>query len=986
MPTANISGGDTLCLGKTKTLNIALTGKAPWAITYTNGVDAVTVNNIATSPYTITVAPTSTTTYTISNISDATGCSNTQLISYTVKVFAIPITSFSFLFNGCVSDSLRFKDETNANNQPISQWYWNFGDGTSSTLQNPVKKYATANTYNISLYTSNNVGCLSDTLTKSTIVNALPLSGFRYSASFYCATRPVTFTDTSSTASGTITRWYWQMGDGRVIDTTNGNPFSHSYATYGTYTVKLFTESSKGCKSDTLSQTITINPLPQVGFIVPEICLADAAAQFIDTSKIADGSQAGFTYSWNLNVSGITPAPTPLSPLTIKNPQAKYFKSDNYQVAETVTSNKGCAVTLQQLFTVNGSIPVPGFAVQNANKLCSNDSVAILDTSYINFGNITRVEIVWDNGNNPLVKQIDDNPTSGNNKLGKLYKHLYPNFYNPLAPKTYQIKFTAYSGGVCVNSITKTITLNPSPRVQFTVVPGICKDTIPRQITQARETTGIAGTFTYTGTGVSSTGLFTPNSTPAGTYNIQYKYSSNIGCADSATQPITVWPSPIAKWGVSSPTCEKNSIIFTDSSVANYKKIKTWAWTYGDGTTATRTDSLPYNYTYAAAGTYTASLRVTTDSGCNSQTNVQTIKVNYLPKVSFTMPTICLPNGSGTFTSTSTIADNSQNLFSYKWHFGDPNNSTGGTSQTVSHQYSALPAAGGYPVKLIITSKDGCVDSLSQAYSDVNPQPAAAFTATPIAACVRDIISFTDQSNGRTSAVNRWYWDLAQGQTNSNNTQNPSRNFNDSGSYQIRLWIDNAQGCRSDTASQTVTIHPYPILELGPNIVVLEGGTIALQPQKVYGSNLRYLWTAIAPAGSPTYLNSDTASVPMSSPIVSVDSITYRLTLTGIGGCAVTDQLTLVVLKAPIIPNSFSPNGDGIHDRWVIKSLESYPGATIEIYNRNGQIVYKATGYNPNNGWDGTFNGTPLPIGTYYYIINPKNGRSQLSGSITIIR
>jgi gliding motility-associated-like protein len=884
----------------------------------------------------------------------------------------------------CLRDTTIYTDASDGKGSTVTKWNWSFGDTSTDTLQNTSHKYAAAGTYTVSLYTVTDKGCNSDTLTKTTVVNPLPSVGFKYNANFYCETRPVTFTDSSKAGAGNLNRWYWQMGDGRVIDTTNSNPFNHSYAAFGTYTVKLAVQSDKGCKSDTVSKTITINPLPQVGFIVPEICLADAAAQFTDTSKIADGSQASFTYSWNINVTGITPAPTPFTSLTVKNPSAKYFKTDNYQVAETVTSNKGCAVTLQQLFTVNGSIPVPYFAVQNANKLCSNDSVGILDTSYIDFGNITKVDIVWDNVNNPTVKEIDNNPTSGNNKLGKLYKHLYPNFFNPQTAKTYQIKFTAYSGGICVNSITKTITLNPSPRVQFTILPGICNDTVPRQITQATETTGIAGTFVYTGTGVNTTGLFTPNNNPAGTYTIQYKYSSTIGCADSATQPITVWPSPIAKWGISSPTCEKNTITFTDSSVANYKKIKTWAWNYGDGTTATKTDSLPYTYQYAAAGSYNASLRVTTDSGCHSQTNTKIIKVNNLPKVSFTMPTICLPDGNGSFNSTSTIGDNSENLFSYSWNFGDPNNATGGTSQTVSHQYSALPPAGGYPVQLIITSKDGCKDSLTQAYNNVNPQPTAAFTTQPTAVCVRDIISFTDISNGKTSAVSKWYWDVAQGQTSS--TQNPSRVFRDSGSYQIRLWVDNAQGCRSDTASQSVTIYPYPILELGPNLVVLEGGTIALKPQIVYGNNLRYAWTVVSPAGSPTYLDSITAAIPKSTPAASVDSLIYKLTLTGIGGCAVTDNVTLVVLKAPIIPNTFSPNGDGQHDRWIIKSLESYPGATIEIYNRNGQIVYKATGYDPNNGWDGTFNGTPLPVGTYYYIINPKNGREILSGSITIIR
>jgi gliding motility-associated-like protein len=90
------------------------------------------------------------------------------------------------------------------------------------------------------------------------------------------------------------------------------------------------------------------------------------------------------------------------------------------------------------------------------------------------------------------------------------------------------------------------------------------------------------------------------------------------------------------------------------------------------------------------------------------------------------------------------------------------------------------------------------------------------------------------------------------------------------------------------------------------------------------------------------------------------------------------------LLKTPVIPSVFTPNGDGIHDKWVIKHLESYPGCVVEIYNRYGQSVYKMINYSAP--WDGRVNGKDLPVGTYYYIIDPKNGRQPIKGSVTIIR
>jgi gliding motility-associated-like protein len=155
----------------------------------------------------------------------------------------------------------------------------------------------------------------------------------------------------------------------------------------------------------------------------------------------------------------------------------------------------------------------------------------------------------------------------------------------------------------------------------------------------------------------------------------------------------------------------------------------------------------------------------------------------------------------------------------------------------------------------------------------------------------------------------------------------------------------------------------------------LEGGEKPIIPAFVFGTNLAYRWT---PA---TYLSSDTARRPITKPL---DDITYELFLTGIGGCTVSDDIFVKLLKAPEVPNAFSPNGDGIHDVWLIKYLESYPGATIDVFNRYGQTVFTSVGY--SRPWDGTSNGKALPVGTYYYVIDPKNGRKIITGSVTILR
>ena len=103
-------------------------------------------------------------------------------------------------------------------------------------------------------------------------------------------------------------------------------------------------------------------------------------------------------------------------------------------------------------------------------------------------------------------------------------------------------------------------------------------------------------------------------------------------------------------------------------------------------------------------------------------------------------------------------------------------------------------------------------------------------------------------------------------------------------------------------------------------------------------------------------------------------------------GCGfVTDDVFVKVYDKIYIPNAFSPNGDGINDTWVIEPLDLFYDTDIKVFNRNGQAVYSSKGaYTP---WDAKRNGTPLPVGVYYYILdlNIKNEKP-LTGSLTILR
>ncbi|MDW8332564.1 MAG: PKD domain-containing protein, partial [Cyclobacteriaceae bacterium] len=373
--------------------------------------------------------------------------------------------------------------------------------------------------------------------------NPLPTADFTNSTPA-CQFGVIQFTDQSVPNVGNIVSWSWNFGDGNT--STAQNP-THTYTNHGTYSVQLVVTTDKGCVSVNPPKQVTIHPKPNAGFIVPEVCLNDTYAQFTDTSSVAPPGNI-VQWNWNFGDGGTS---------TNQNPAHSYTSTGSFNVQLIVTTQHGCKDTIVQTMFVNGSFPLASFGVLNAGGLCANDSVAIVEQSTVFPGSITKVEIYWDFLNQPAVFVTDDFPVPG-----KIYKHLYPNFQAPLT-RTFTIRYRAYSGGVCVDDTIRTITVNAAPKVQFDPIPNICLDAAPYQITQAREVGGVPGTGTFSGPGVSPTGLFNPAAAGPGTHTIKYKFTSNAGCSDSATQTIKVYAPANADFTISAPACERNTITFT---------------------------------------------------------------------------------------------------------------------------------------------------------------------------------------------------------------------------------------------------------------------------------------------------------------------------------------------------------------------------------------------------------------------------------------
>lgn len=399
-----------------------------------------------------------------------------------------------------------------------------------------------------------------------------------------------------------------------------------------------------------------------------------------------------------------------------------------------------------------------------------------------------------------------------------------------------------------------------------------------------------------------------------------------------------------------------------------------WRWDFGDGTPiVVRPNGNPVQHTYATFGTFVVKLNVVTSNGCVSVAKTMSVEVKPLARPNFSFPAIsCLPNANIQFTNLSSIPDGTQGSFTYLWNFGDPGSGPVNTSTATnpSHIYTAL---GPYSVNLQVTSGAGCIQDTTIVLNTLHPQPIASFTTDKIDVCIGGAIQFTSTSSGADGTITQWVWDMDNG--NTRNQPSFSYTYSTVGTYNVSHYIVNSFNCRSTTATTTVSINPYPVADAGPDKLMLEGGQTQLTPVNNNTMPITIRWRP------SSFLSDSTILSPIARP---TDDIYYTLYLVTDKGCAAQDVVFVKVLKTPIVPNIFSPNGDGVHDTWVIPYLDSYPGCTVEVVNRYGQLVFRSVGY--PTPWDGRINGNPAPVGTYYYVIDPKNGRKRVAGYVDIIR
>jgi gliding motility-associated-like protein len=357
---------------------------------------------------------------------------------------------------------------------------------------------------------------------------------------------------------------------------------------------------------------------------------------------------------------------------------------------------------------------------------------------------------------------------------------------------------------------------------------------------------------------------------------------------------------------------------------------------------------------FSAVGTYAYRLSVA-DSGnigianCRIASNAVSVNIRAYPNASISK------TGEACIGKNLTLSV--QSTSTYAW--SGPNNFTS-TDSAITFTNLTPANAGKYYINVFNIYGCASVDSIL-----------VTVDADPVATAIADTSICLGKSVNLNGSGGMYYlWQPATG-LSSDSIANPIATPADTTAYTLK--ITDAHGCTDTTSVHVNTLLP-PTVKAGPNQAILQGESAQITAS-VTGSDINYYWLP------DVYIKGDDLLTAIVNP---PSDTTYTLYAVSNDGCGTaTGSVFVRVYQKLMIPNAFSPNGDGINDLWKITPIDAYTNAEITVFDRYGQTVFHTTNFAP---WNGTINGKPLPVGTYYYLIDLKVNLPKLSGWVEVLR
>ncbi len=702
--------------------------------------------------------------YTVSlQIIDAHGCQSSITMPNSIIASDKPHVQFSANYTSSCNAPFTVNFTNQSSGMGSLSYHWNFGDGSSSTAQNPSHTYTQNGNYTVTLTVTNQYGCI-DSLS---IPNYITISNIN--ANFHiqegdtvCPNQAVHFINDAGTTA------LWSFGDGGTSTLTNP---THTYLTPGTYQVIMIAAPGTSCQ-DTAYRTIVVRSYPNAQFTTSSNFSCGNPITFIPNNS------NGTSYSWNF---GDNQTSSNISP------NHSYEQNGTYYPSLIITDIYGCQNAYQSPTPIIVEHPQANFSV-SPDKGCKPLPVSFIDNSNCNTNYTHITNWHWDFGNGQTSTQ--QNPT-----------YTFPD------TGTYNVTLTITTDLGCTATSNYSIEVgeHQHPQVSINYFEGCANDTI-QFISLSTDSNYID---TYYWNFVNDSNLVVGSSNEAhpqisfkgnGIISLTYIISQN-GCFDTLKlDSIFILHGPY--------TGHIDTIMigchdpYTIGAIMPFiKQANRWYWDmnndgiYDDSTIFS---SPIYSlgdttwFTYPQRGTYTIKFIAFNDSsGCfweesyditirdihaqlqiNSPTCYFNVFMNTTNTIDF--DTISFVYGDGSSVQLSYMQFLMDSLF---YH------------QHIFHNYPQQ--SGTYTAFIHVWNNIGCHD-----YDSVNVRvyhPTPGFTATPLQFCVPYEITFTDTSSADTTIV-AWQYNLIPGSLNSN-VQHPTFNITIPANYTVNLTVTDALGC-----------------------------------------------------------------------------------------------------------------------------------------------------------------------------------------------
>ncbi|RYM33581.1 PKD domain-containing protein [Brumimicrobium glaciale] len=737
------------------------------------------------------------------------GCSQTEVKVDTIAVGIIPNADFSWTPpQDCAKSNFTF---TNLTTVPVPTnfgdftYAWDFGDGGTSSVENPGYQYP-LDTGNFDVQLIVNFRGCPDTVTYQDAVYVIaPIASFGV-LSIHCnPTLPLDVTFSDQAIIGEITdnaEMKWNWGDGTSTTVTppglyanNPGQVTHTYNNLGSYNIKQVVHNyTTGC-SDSITRTIHLSSI-------------EAMFQ-VSNDSVCVNDQVTFTNNGTNSTHGITNSKYNIDNDTIinnANINYIYDTPGTSTITFTVTNVFGCQDS--QVFTDLEVLALPEANILASDIAgCSPLTVTYTNNS-VNQSGVPISTFDW---------TFEDGSTQTTTNLNQTTDYTFTDTGTFIT----QLLVTDEFG--CVSSIDTAAIELTKPTALFDVAAVVCSDQEFTAVNNSLDFTSSEWFINNTPESTDSN-LITSINHLSSPNDLSFADSITLvvtdanGCIDSIKQEIIV-STPNAEFDFVFSGANINDQgsfvcppVFTDLTdlSGSYGNITNWNWDFSDGKTSTLQSP---NNTYVFAGTYSGTLVITDEYGCSDSI----VYVDYL--------TIGGPSGDlewalnnqceqeYTFTPS-----NLQGVTDILWVMGN-----GDTISSIDAFNYAYTGAGSYVPTATIMNDDNCnityiLDTIKVTITPLNPY----FEINPMSMNWGEPATITDFSTGGYGGIVNWFWEIEGGESFNNNGEAYDYLFNTTGDITVQLTVTDSAGCK-DTFEVVVNVIDNLTI---PNILTPNGDGI----------------------------------------------------------------------------------------------------------------------------------------------------------------